>query len=263
MDVRFLGSDPILEYRRRLFSRVGEADAASDPDVRGTLTPSSDDRGHGAGGDGPRGTTMAFIGTPVAERFEAAADALRGGAHVFVEWPPAPSIEECARLVRLSEEAGLEAGVSRPLRSAFESDIRRARVILLERSGLEPIAHALADVIDLASYLVGSASVRSVDAEADYDASRSLRAAAVSLRFHNGALAQAVVRRASDEDRVRLYAAGDGQEIEQTIAVDDDALLKETNAAFGAIREGRPIPVSAHDALQTLRTVERVMGLMR
>ncbi len=211
------------------------------------------------------GVDLALIAVPAAERFEAAASALRAGAHVFLEWPPTSSIRECAQLVRLAEEAGLEAGVSRPLRFGLENlpDRWRARIVSLEMTGAVPISHALADVIDLSFMLARSASVRRTDAEAAYDGRRAMTSAAMSLRFHSGALAQAVLRSAGPPGRLRLYAVGMGREIECEVEADAENLRAETRQVLVALGNDRPVPVSALDALQTMRVVERVMGVLR
>lgn len=211
------------------------------------------------------GVDLAFIAVPPAERFEAAASALRAGAHVFLEWPPASSIRECARLVHLAEEAGLEAAVSRPLRCGVEDvpDVWRARVISIEITGAAAISHALADAIDLSFMLARSGSVRRADAEAAYDDQRAMTSAAISLRFHSGAFAQAVIRSGGPSGGIRLYAAGMGHEIDCDVKVNAEGLRAETRQVLDAVENGRPVPVSALDAMQTMRVIERIMGVLR
>lgn len=211
------------------------------------------------------GVDLAFIGVPAADRFEAAAWALRAGAHVFLEWPPAKSMRECSRIVHLAEEAGLEAGVSRPLRfgPAAPPDGWRARVVSIEMTGAGALPSVLADAIDLSFMLVRSGSVRRADAEAAYDDRRALTSAAISLRFHSGAFASAVIRSGGPPAGIRIYAAGMGHEIECEVHRGEEGLRAETRQVLDAVHNGRPVPVSALDALQTMRAVERIMGVLR
>lgn len=219
-------------------------------------------RGHVERADG---LDLVFIGVPPARRYEAAAAALRAGAHVYLEWPPASSIRECADLVALAEESGREAAVSRTLRWSVHPppDPWRARVISIEMHGAESLTRAFAATIDLAFMFAGSASVGRIDAEAAYDARRAVTSVAASLRFHSGALAQALIRSAGDPVAVKVYAAGTGEELTSEARSDAPALRAEAVAVLDALREHRSVPGSAHDALQTMRVVERIMSRLR
>lgn len=236
------GMHPLLEVRSDVLRRRG---------------------GHRGRVDTVDGLDLIFIGVPPSERFEAASSALRGGANVFLEWPPTTSIRECARLVRLAEEAGLEVAVSRPLRMGVRDVSWRPRLISMEIEGADSITHALADAVDLACALARSGSVQRVEAEAVYDDDRVPVAAGLSVRFHNGAFAQALIRPGGASQGVRLFASTSGREIERIVNVDAVALAEETRGMLRAVEEGQPPPLSALDALQTLRIVERVQGVLR
>lgn len=225
-----------------------------------------------------RNLDLLFIGTASSDRYHLAGKALRGGVHLFLEWPPATSIIECAELMRVAEEAGLECGVSRPLRfSPLLDPVHdgwRADVISLTLSGdslptnnggaVRPAAQALlADGVDLACFLAGTSSVRRVDAAA---ASRNLArrdATLFSLRFHSGAYVQGLIRLDGPADPITIYASGQDFCIEGPLDAAEDVLRRETTAFLTAIAGGRPGPVSAFDALQTMRIVERLQALLR
>jgi predicted dehydrogenase len=215
--------------------------------------------------DAAEDVDLVFVGVPPARRFETATAALRSGAHVFLEWPPATSIRECAVLVRLAEESGREAAVSRTLRWSLHApaDPWRARVISMETGGAEVLPRALADAVDLAFMLAGSMTVRRAEAEAAYDAKRALTSVAASLRFHNGAFMQALIRSGRRPGGVKLYAAGTGEEMAGAVRADESALHAEAAAVLDALRAHRPVPVSALDAQQTMRVVERIMSRLR
>lgn len=232
-------------------------------DVRaGVLEERSSFRGSVASADE---LDVVFVGVPSAERFEAASSALRKGAHVFLEWPPSSSIRECARLVDLAEEAGLEVAVSRPLRVAAGDVLgqRRAQILSMSVKGVPSVVAALADVIDLAFAVGQSGSVRRVEAEAAHDAARSMTSVAVSLRFHSGTFAQALIRTGGRAGGVELYAADQDVEKDIVLHAGRAELVEETGGVLRALEKADPAPVSALDALQTMRVIERVMSVLR
>lgn len=233
-------------------------------DVRaGVLEECSSFRGSIASAASADELDVVFVGVRPAERFEAASRALRKGAHVFLEWPPCSSIRECARLVDLAEEAGLEVAVSRPLRVGDVLGQRRAQILSMTVRGVPSAVAALADVIDLAFAVGQSGSVRRVEAEAAYDAARRLTAVAVSLRFHSGTFAQALIRTAGRAGGVELYAADQEVENDVVLHAGRNELVAETGDVLRALKKEAPAPVSALDALQTMRVVERVMSVLR
>jgi predicted dehydrogenase len=265
MRVATIGSDAVLARRRDVLRVVPGIEYA------GEIGPALTER--------LEKIDVLFIGTPRADRFRIGDEALRSGVHVFIEWPAATSIIECAALVRLAEEAGLECGVSRPLRynRRFESlgEDPRARLISLtmreERGwaaefaagGPSPPTYAMADAVDLSCALAGTSSVRRVDAERVRDESTTSEATAFSLRFHSGAYAQVLIRSDGSAAPPSIYAAGDGVHVHGDIDEKGEGVRLETVAFLRAVMEERPVPVSALDALQTMRIVERLLAVLR
>lgn len=266
MRVATIGSDSALVKRREMLGRMADVDLLADIDRR--------DLG------GLEGVDILFVGVARAERYRVAAQAARKGTHVFLEWPPATSIRECAALVRLAEEGGLECGVSRPFRFCplldSADDAWRANIVSLTMhgdvyaptGGESPIAYPrlsriMADAVDLSCALVKSSSVRRVDAEAARDESLQPDATLFSLRFHSGAYAQVFIRLNGATARATLYASGSGSRVEGAVTALDVALRQETAVFVAAVAGGRPAPVSALDALNTMRIVERLQGLLR
>lgn len=264
MHVATIGSDPLLATRRQLLGRMDGID----------LVDEIDHRNPGALED----VDILFVGVPRADRFHIASQAARSGTHIFLEWPPATSVRECSALVRLAEEGGLECGVSRPFRfcpllSSVGDDWRASIVSLTLHGDIHSREHGasriayprltrvMADAVDLSCALVGSSSVRRVDAEAARD--ESLQATLFSLRFHSGAYAQVFIRLNGTTAMPTIYASGNGVHLEGTVTALDEALRHETSAFVTAVAEDRPVPVTALDALHTMRIVERLQGLLR
>lgn len=212
-----------------------------------------------------------FVAVPTAEHYAVAEAAAKQGVHVFLEWPPATSLRECEALAGLAEEAGVEAGVSRPLRFhpgvAARPPEWRATLVLVryESIGSSPaLMHRLADAVDLSCALARSSSVQRIDAEAVRQGAAWPEVMALGLRFHNGAYAQVVLRQRAGEDVAHLYAASTDIQLDVDLApVAASPLRAETEAFLGAVAERRPAPVSVLDGLHTMRIVERVMGKLR
>lgn len=245
-----IGSGPVFRKREDwLTSRPGFA---------GTV-------GREALSDTLREVDVLFIGVPPGDRLAVAAEAARSGVHVFLEWPPAVSIQECGDIISLVEEAGLEAGVSRPLR--FHERIRgidsRADLSSIQLTGsLGNLYQELADLVDLACSLAGTTSVLRVDAQVV----REQGIAAFGLRFHSGAYSQAVILPTSSRNTLSLIAAAASEILQVQIDLDDElggVIAEETQQFLEAVSEERSVPVSALDALHTMRVVERLMGNLR
>lgn len=227
-------------------------------------------------------------------RAEVATAALRQGRHVFLEWPPAASVQELERLAARAEEAGAEGGVSRPLRfhPLFDAVPEGARAQLVTArarwaSGGGPCQRqALTDALDLCGVLAGSrggaAGVRRLDAQAappssdgaDDGADARFGAVAAGLRFHSGTYATLDLRRArsngdeSTPPQRRLYAAGPAFELDADLddpegTAREKLLRQETQAFLRALAAGRPAPVSLLDARPAMRLTERIMQRLR
>lgn len=266
MRIATIGSDRVLAHRREVLRMMEGIEYAGEMDFSPPESLEDID--------------VLFIGVPRADRFRVADEAMRRGVHLFLEWPPATSIHECAALARLAEEAGLECGVSRPLRFSpiFESlaESSRANVISLLMHGdrgwtgtsgagsaVSRRTNVMADAVDLACSLAGSSSVRRVDAEMVRRESAQAGTTAFSLRFHSGAYAQVLIRSDGSAELPSICAAGEGVNVDGRIAGLDAAIGRETTMFLTSVTERRPVPVSALDALQTMRIVERLQSALR
>ena len=109
---------------------------------------------------------------------------------------------EAEALRRDAEEAGVEVGVERPLGAAIRAGDAPARLV-----GVTAVTDGtawprrLAGVLDVCAERAGSREAARLWAEAERDGARLL-AVAVSVRFRNGALAQALVRAAAPGEAV-------------------------------------------------------------
>jgi len=266
MRIATIGSNPVLARRREVFRMMEGAEYAGEVDFSPPKSLEHID--------------VLFIGVPRADRFRVADEAMRSGVHLFLEWQPATSIRECAALVRLAEEAGLECGVSRPLRfcALLESltESSRANVISLMMHGgrgwagtsgagaaFPNTTNVMADAVDLACALAGSSSVRRVDAEMVRRESAQTEITAFSLRFHSGAYAQVLIRSDGSAEPPSICAAGESVNVDGRLDGLDAAIGRETAMFLASVTEKRPVPVSALDALQTMRIVERLQSVLR
>ena len=216
-----------------------------------------------------------FVGGPVAERALAAREAAGRGAAVLAEWPPATGLREAYGLVRLGEEAGVEVGVARTLRfhpalegaSSSESGPMRLVVARASVPGASlPAGPALADLLDVCAFLVGTHGLRRVEAQAVRGRLREPRAYAFGLRFTSGAYAQGSLVAAGEGAPASLHlsALGAGEPLAADLAHGREAARDRETAAFlAAVASGVAAPVTALDGLHTLRLVERVMARMR
>ncbi len=220
--------------------------------------------------EGLEGVDVLFVASPPAMRHVHAVAAVRQGVAVFAEWPPAPALSDVQALVAAAAEAGVPVGTSRPLR--FQNGLAGAvpcRLVVARRT-LPPgtpllTAHTLADLADLCRYLTGSAALTRIEAHAERDATRAAQALAFALRFQNGAYAQVAVHPADDAHlHVYACAGSDAHSVDLEGDAPPDALLDaETGAFLDAVAARQPAPVTALDALQTLRLVEKLWTQLR
>lgn len=220
----------------------------------------------------PDEIAVLFLEGPTAAHFRMARAAAAEGVHVFLGWPPATSLVECEGILQRAEEAGVEVGVSRPLRfhpgvATLPSDARAQLVVfsgVVSSEGPPAWPLWLADGIDLCCAMARSYSVQRIEAEAVRDGGIWPEAVAFSLRFHNGTYAQVNLRRGNPEGGT-LYVGGGGFQSEVVLKPTDHraGLVAETRAFLYAIQAGQPAPVSVLDGLQTLRLVERLMRRLR
>lgn len=206
-----------------------------------------------------------FVAAPAMAQFVAAREAVRAGRHVFLEWPPVTSLSEGETLVRAAEEAGVEIGVSRTGRhhpALADTLDARPRLCVLHHHAPDlrwPLA--LADAVDTLATQARTHAVQRLDAEA-VRTGTLLAAVAFTLRFQNGTLAQAHLARTTPA-RHHLHADAARHDLAWTPVSEAAALTAETAAFCAAVARRRPAPVSLHNALRTLRLVERLMERLR
>ncbi|MEM8556969.1 MAG: Gfo/Idh/MocA family oxidoreductase [Bacteroidota bacterium] len=218
------------------------------------------------------------VATPTRDHFLLAEAAAKDGRHVFLEWPATTSVDECERLVRLGEEAGVEIGVAHPLPVAALLASRphgwRPHLVSLHlpADGLS-WPFLLAGALDLSVALAGSADLPRLDAEADRHGAL-LGTVAATLRFRSGTLAHLLLGDAVEAPR--LFVAGQGRRatahrLDAPLAFDDDAPTRPGASAADdgfdgfatALATERPAPRSALDALRTMRLAERLLQKLR
>jgi len=230
-------------------------------------------------------TDVAFVTVPTASHYYVAQAAARHGVHLFLEWPPATSIRECESIVQLAEEAGVEVGISRPLRFHPLLDAlgdQRVHLIVL-RQEVDTNTPAFwpprcADALDLCCALARSHSIQRIDVEAVPRHAAWPEAIAFALRFHSGTYAQVSLYRRQQPGDDLLYVAGadfqlesalDGTDLHGRPALDGAAtdapppVEQETTAFLDALVAGQIPPVTVLDGLHTMRLVERLMEQLR
>lgn len=186
-------------------------------------------------------------------RLEHVRAAVAAGCHAFVAWPPG-TLGETEALVRDAHEAGVEVGVERPLAVGAVPASRLAAITLVTDGTAWP--RAIAGALSVCAAHAGSLEAAHVSAHAARDGA-TLVAVAVTVRFRNGAFAQALVR-TGDVPGLTVYAAG-----AETATAPRDAFADEARAFLAALAADAPPPFPLDDALATLRLAERVMDALR
>lgn len=284
MNVSIIGRGQHADLRRRVVEAWSGAARLIQPDH--VPDPSEQDPGAALPDDLFRDTDVAFVTVPTASHYHVAQAAARQGVHLFLEWPPATSVRECESIVQLAEEAGVEVGISRPLRfhPLFDAlDDQRVHLIVL-RQEVDASTPAFwpprcADALDLCCALARSHSIQRIDAEAVPRHAAWPEAIAFALRFHSGTYAQVSLYRRQQPGDDLLYVAGadfqmesdlDGTELHGRPALDEDTthnerspVEQETEAFLDAITAGQIPPVTVLDGLHTMRLVERLMEQLR
>lgn len=277
MNVGFVGTGPWNDVREEAAARVSavEGPRVEVPVVALPAGPAPAEAPASGLEALLRRTDAVFIAGPTATHARVAEAATKQGVHAFLEWPPATSVRECQAIVRLAEEAGVEVGVSRPMR--FHPAVRaraggrRAALIVLQgavaRSEPAVWSRWLAAALDLCCALAQSSSVQRVDAEAVRSGAAWPDAVAFGLRFHSGSYAQVSLRRDGSAPHGTLFAAAPGFQVDAALPATEQAMRElvaaETHAFLSAVAAGRPAPVSVLDGLHTMRLVERLMSKLR
>lgn len=234
---------------------------------------------------------VVVVGGAVGDRVAVAREAVSAGRAAFLLWPPGVSVAEAVTLGARAEEAGVEVGVARPLGVgpllAGRPDGWAARLVTLTVTAAPggPLDAAgwtvgLAAALDVCATLAASSDVARLDAEAERDGS-AVHAAAVTVRFRTGALAQIALRTSAQAaaDEVALYASGPAGRVEARslagplcVEVDGrptfttptpDPEAAEVLAFVEAVGGERPAPAALDAALDTLRLIERVQERLR
>ena len=240
--------------------------------------------------DSERDGRVVVVGGPAADRVGHAVEAVAGGAHAFLLWPPGRATEADGLAAR-AEEAGVEVGVARPLGATAAlggvPDRWAARLVTL--AVVAPLDGALAaggwpvllaGALDVCTTLARAEGAH-LDARGERDGD-ALRAVAFAARFDNGAYAQATVR-FSDHVAARevsLYASRPGSRVEARslagpLCVEGDGRAAAPSSAGGegeagevaaflaALAAGRRAPHGLHRALATLRLTEQLQERLR
>lgn len=285
MNVTIIGSGPHAQVRQRVVasrSDVTLVDETSRPSQETASDPMAalpEELFHD--------TDVAFVTVPTAAHFRVAEAAAKQGVHLFLEWPPATSIRECESIVHLAEEAGVEVGISRPLRFHPVFDALPAnpqiRLIVL-RQEVDAGTPAFwpprcADALDLCCALARSHSIQRIDAEAVPRHAAWPEAIAFALRFHSGTYAQVSLYRRQQPGTDLLYLAGNGIQLETDLdgttlhgypspetpadSRTNSPIERETMAFLDAVARGTIPPITVLDGLHTMRLVERLMEQLR
>ena len=281
MRVGIIGQGPYAEARHaalQVHSAVQFADT-----LAGEVCAVPAMAGPGVVAPGPlggflHGLDAAVLALSSADLMAAAESTLKQGVHAFLEWPPARSVGDAQVLVRLAEEAGVEVGVSRPLRRlpvVAQAAARPPALVALTLHAVPPgdgppaWPRWLADALDLCCALAGSTSIQRIDAEAARLDRPWPEAVGIGLRFHTGTYAQIHLRLA-DTPGGSVYGAGpDGRfEADIPLTPPPDLLTEETAAFFDALADNIPLSTlprlaSLLDALHVLRLVEQLMARLR
>lgn len=236
------------------------------------LVPPVDDHAGGFANQIPPDVGVLFCADGV-RHYAQLSEIARRGLHLFLEWPPASSVAECRALAALSEEAGVEIGVSRPLRfQAWPGEASRNAhmdVVAIEQSFDVSIRgrwkRALEDAVDLALLFARSASPRRIDAAVARNDERLPLSTTAGIRFHNGTYVHLSIRHVpKTSPSMRIHLAGSGFSVDLNAAdTRQIGIRQETRAFLDAVAANRPAPVTVLDALQTIRLVEKLMERLR
>ena len=220
----------------------------------------------------PSGTGVVFSSGTV-HHYSVLSEIARRGMHLFLEWPGSTSVPECQALAELGVEAGVEIGISRPLRFfpwPNQEDLFGHVEVMTIRQALDVRApglwkRSIEDAVDLAFAFVRGASPRRIDAAVARSDDRLPLATAAGVRFHNGTYVQLEVRHVERADpTLHLSVAGRGRAADFDLSdARADGLKAETVAYLDAVSANRPPPVSVLDALQTIRLIEKLMERLR
>ncbi len=157
------------------------------------------------------------IATPADTHANVALRALRANCHTFIEKPLATSVEDCKKIIRLSDEAGLMVQVGHierfnPTFTTFAAH-NSEMPLFIESHRLTPLTNRGVDTnvildlmihdIDLVLYLIKN-KIKAVHANGINILTQSLDLVNARLEFENGCVANLVASRISDSPMRKL-----------------------------------------------------------
>ena len=244
---------------------------------------------------------IAFISVPLIHTFQLAKHAIREGTHVFLDWHSSPSLREFEELAYLAEEAGVEIGVSRPMRFHPLFDRlppnRAASAISIQHDLTEHSSRlfqqSLEEAVDLCCCYAIHGDARKLDAQLVRSTLSSPDTLLAGVRFHNGVYAHIQIRLGVFSPRYSLFASGVGFHIDVDLIrgamqsnlrkpiIDSkenayerpafelsdtpevDLIESEIQSFTEGITLDKPILNSILNALQTMRLLEKLRGCLR
>ncbi|NNE33959.1 MAG: hypothetical protein HKN13_01905 [Rhodothermales bacterium] len=218
--------------------------------------------------DSLRPGSVCFVALANDEATEQSKRLLESGCHVFLDTPLLP-LRDLQHLAAIAEEAGVEVGLSRPLRysepiAGWTDRATIAGISAEFGDAPESWQTCLLDTLDLSVYLCGSGNARRVEASVERADRLWPVFAAISLRFDNGSLALATLRKTPSSPgptRCTITAGPAVQELE--IVVGAESYAAETTDFLRRVARGTPAPVSVSDGLAGVRLLDQVQALLR
>lgn len=193
---------------------------------------------------------------------------LKSGCHVFLDTVLVP-LQDLQQLALVAEEAGVEVGISRPLRysSALAGWNDRATIATIAAEfgdGPDSWQRCLLHTMDLCVHLCRTGNTRRVEASVERADQLWPIFAAVSLRFDNGSLALASLRKTASSPGPTRCTITTGPIVSSLeLAGGTEAYEAETRDFIEQVARGAPAPVSISDGLAGVRLLDQVQALLR
>jgi len=229
-----------------------------------------------------------FVSVPTCDHFLVAREATRLGKDVFLEWPPATSIDEVASLVRISHEAGSTLSVSAPLlhHPAWETWNPATPPSILQfdfsyrNSQHQDIhwPHEIADCLTIILKAAGSLAIRKLDARAARSTGAIIHTVAFTAQLEKGTLIQVLLHRSDAPSRRVLTLADRNETTSLSFDIREDAPTSsspETTPSVESLLEAEqeafmfstvPTPggtLSIADSLVIVQQIERILAKLR
>lgn len=199
---------------------------------------------------------------------------VRSGTAAVVDLPTGFSLNELRSLRKLSEEARVFVGVSRPLRqlASLRAIAARGKADLVwgdvyAATGIAKAA-ALGDFVDLAVGLVGSRNVQRIDSKTVSRGVGKAETLGISIRFQNSAMA--LIRFsiggefAQRESIIRCSGNwGEAEGLFMLRPLADESIVADTKSFLDAFQQNEGNPSSLAEAFDVTRIVEQIMARLR